>query len=89
MSGFSAGDSSAVPFSAVFRLARGFLPDFPPSSKRSSAASTVEGSSSTPSVRPLFPGFCFLPEAGVLPLALTGDSEVDGVAGVDGGVLDN
>lgn len=87
MSGFSAGDSSAFPFSDVFRLARDFLPDFPPSSKISSAASTAKGSSSTPSVRPLFPGFCFLPDAGVL--ALAGDSEVDGVAGVDGGVPDN
>lgn len=89
VSEFSAGDSSVFPFPVVFCLALDFLLDFSPSSKCSSAASTVPikgRPSSTSLVRPLFPAFCFLRDAGVLALA---DSEVDDEAGVDGGVLDN
>lgn len=91
VSGFSAGDSSVFPFPVVFCLALDFCPDFSPSSKCSSAASTVpfKGSSSRSLVRPLvFPAFRFLRDAGALALASTADSEVD-AAGVDGGVLDN
>lgn len=83
MSGFSAGDSSVFPSSAL-----DFLPDFSASSKSSSAV-PVKGHSSTSLVRPLFPAFCFLRDAGALALALTADSEVDDAAGVDGGVLDS
>lgn len=88
VSEFSAGDSSVFPFPVVFCLALDFLPDFSPSSKYSSAVSTVpiKESSSRSLVCPLFPAFFFLRDAGVLALA---DSEVEDEAGVEGGVLDN
>lgn len=91
VTGLSGGHSSVFSSSDVFRLALDFLPDVLPSSKFSFAASTapVKGSSSMALVLPLLPAFCFLRDAGVLALSLPADSEVDDVAGVDGGVPDN
>lgn len=91
VTGSSGGESSAVPLSDALPLALDFLPGLASGWRSSSAASSVltEASSSTSLVRPLFPAFGFLRCAGVLPLSRSADSEVDGVAGAKGGLLDS